>query len=308
MSLFVLEQVNFVFFDVCDLNNIYNDSFQYSLPKTVLESYVSGKSFDHKELYTLKERQDLEDDIREIFDNIISQNPTHGNWAVMTAGAPGAGKTTKMRQELEELNWNAAYICPDDVCLKSQTHTFLKDLKTIGVNEENVAERLTLYTKWRPASNAATHLILANLIREKYNFYFGTTSTGPATFRFCDFLKQQGYQVRFIHISAPDDVRWDSLKERDKVFVQTTEQDTREKGLLLPQRIADTYLKYADQIDFYYRAAVSKDANLAARWVKGKGITVIDSEDYKKIKTLHNTAVEALNKPDLKWESTVEAN
>lgn len=295
-----------MFFDVCDLSSIYNENFQYSLPKTVLESYISGKAFDHTELYTLEERKDLEDDTREIFEKILSKNPTHGNWAVMTAGGPGAGKTTKMRQELEAAGNNVAYICPDDVCLKSQTRTFLKDVEATGVSEENVAERLSLYNKWRPGSNAATHLILANLIREKYNFYFGTTSTGPATFRFCDFLKKQGYQIRFIHISAPDDVRWESLKERDKTFVQTTEQDVREKGLLLPQRIADTYLKYADLIDFYYRGGVREDAHLAARWVKGEGISIVDPEDYQKIKTLHNTAIESLNLPELAWETTVE--
>lgn len=296
-----------MFFDVCDLSSIYNENFQYSLPKTVLESYISGKAFDHSDLYTLGEREDLEEDTREIFAGILSKNPTHGNWAVMTAGGPGAGKTVKMRQELEAVEDNIAYICPDDVCLKSQKRTFLKDVEAMGVNEENVAERLALYCKWRPGSNAATHLILANLIREKYNFYFGTTSTGPSTFRLCDLLKKQGYKIRFIHISAPDDVRWNSLRERDKTFVQTTEQDTREKGLLLPQRIADTYLKYADVIDFYYRGGVSEDANLAAHWVRDEGLTVIDPEDYQKIKTLHNTAIEALNRPELAWENTVEA-
>jgi hypothetical protein len=53
-----------------------------------------------------------------------------------------------------------------------------------------------------------------------------------------------------IHVSAPDDVRWGSIQERDKTFVQTTEQDIKEKWLLLPQRINDTFLKYADRLSF----------------------------------------------------------
>ena len=50
---------------------------------------------------------------------------------------------------------------------------------------------------------------------------------------------------------APDDVRWACVKQRDKTFAQTTEQDVIEKGLLLPQRINDMFLAYADRIDFY---------------------------------------------------------
>lgn len=47
--------------------------------------------------------------------------------------------------------------------------------------------------------------------------------------------------------------------------VQTTEQDVREKGLLLSQRINDTFLKYVDEIKFYYRDGVKQDAVLAAK-------------------------------------------
>lgn len=169
------------------------------------------------------------------------------------------------------------------------------------------------YNKWRPGSNAATHLILGNLIREKCAFYFGTTSSGPATANFFEFLKKQGYKIRLIHVSAPDYVRWDSIKERDKTFVQTTEQDIKEKGLLLPQRINDTYLKYPDEIEFYHRDGVHQDAIFAAKWRRNEegskkigSLQIIDSDRYEKIKAIHNGAVEILKRPELRWESTVE--
>lgn len=267
--------------------------------------------FDHPEVYSEEEGMRLREDINDLYQKILSANPVKGNLAVMTAGAPGAGKTTKMRQDLERKAADGksyAYICPDDVCLKNQTRTYLAEIQSGNGSKE---ARQNAYNKWRPGSNAATHLILANLIREKYSFYFGTTSTGSATSKFFDFLKKRGYQIRLIHVSAPDDVRWESIKERDKTFVQTTEQDVREKGLLLPQRINDTFLSYADEIEFYYRGGVDQNALLAAKWTRNIGtqvgtLQIIDASKYDQIKMIHNSAVERLNRPELLWESTVE--
>jgi len=177
-----------------------------------------------------------------------------------------------------------------------------------------MAARQNAYNKWRPGSNAATHLILGNLIREKCAFYFGSTSSGPATGKFFEFLKTQGYTIMVIHVSAPDDVRWGSIQERDKTFVQTTEQDVKEKGLLLPQRINDTFLKYADEIEFYYRGDVKQDAVLAARWLKNEDVSefagtlqILEPKQYEQIKSVHNAAVDILKKPELLWEEAVES-
>ena len=68
------------------------------------------------------------------------------------------------------------------------------------------------------------------------------------TYKFFEFLKEQGYRIRIIHVSASDDVRWGSIQERDQSFVQTTEEDVRMKGLMVPQRITDTFLTHADEI------------------------------------------------------------
>lgn len=297
-------------FDVCEMHHIYSENYQYSLPQKFMESYLSGKAFDNPEYYTTEESVRLREDINEIYQTIISADPIKERVAVMTAGAPGAGKTIKMKQELETDRLKGhfyAYICPDDVCLKSQTRTYIAEVEK---GDGSPSERQMAYNKWRPGSNAATHLILANLIREKYAFYFGTTSTGPATGKFLEFLKSQGYYIKLIHVSAPDDVRWKSIKERDKTFIQTTEQDVREKGLLLPQRINDTYLKYADEIGFYYRDGVKKDAVLAATWIRNKdeglslgALEVLLPEEYEKIKSIHNEAAKILSRPDLYWET-----
>ena len=56
-------------FDVCSLDNIYNstDGFEYSLPRAVLEEYLSGKAFDNKEVYSEEDSRNLRDDIQEIY-------------------------------------------------------------------------------------------------------------------------------------------------------------------------------------------------------------------------------------------------
>lgn len=300
--------------DVCNLNLIYDKGrYEYSLPKAVLESFLSGKAFDNPDVYTDGESARLRADINAIFQKILSANPVKMNLAVITAGAPGAGKTMKMREDLAEnasYGRNFAYVDPDDVCLKNQTRTYKADIESGNGSKE---ARQAAYNKWRPGSNAATHLILGNLIRDGYAFYFGSTSSGPSTNKSFEFLKNQGYQIRLIHVTAPDEVRWESIKERDKTFVQTTEQDVKEKGLLLPQRIMDTFLAYADEIEFYYRDGVKKDAQLAATWVRNKEggealgtLKVADPSQYEKIKAIHNEAVKVLGKPELQWESTVE--
>lgn len=301
--------------DVCELNAIYNPhGYSYSLPKNVLEGFLHGKAFDHPNLYTEEELARLKTDINELFQSMVSGQPVKGNQAIISAGDLGAGKTVLLNQKLQkaaEAGFKYPYVCPDDVCLKRQTRTYVADIEAGDGSPES---RKMSYDKWRPGSNVATHLLLANLIREKYSFYFGTTCSSPLTCKFFEFLKSQGYQIKVLHVSAPDKVRRDSIQERDKTFIQATEKDIKEKGQLVPQRINDTFLKYADEIEFYYRPEVSSDAVLAARWIKtsdhskliGK-LAIIDKGAYEGVKTVHNTAIDALKKPELRWEATVEA-
>lgn len=304
---------NVATYDVCNTNLIYEGEggYNYSLPKDTLVSYLSGKAFDNPQAYSQLESSYLREDINDLFQKIISRNPVREKVAVITAGAPGAGKTIKLRQDLEANGGQFAYICPDDVCLKNQTRTYGVDIEHVDGSKEAYQ---AAYNKWRPGSNAATHLILGNLIRENYAFYFGSTSTSPFTYKFFDFLKKQGYKIRLLHITAPDKVRWESIKERDKTFVQTTEQDVQEKGLLLPQRIMDTFLAYADEIEFYYRDGLKEDAKLAAKWVRISDsevcgtLQVLSSSLYEQIKSAHDAALKVLQRADLKWEQTVEKN
>lgn len=109
--------------DICNLDLLYTDAYTYSLPRNILQSFLSGKAFDNKEVYTDDEAARLDKDINGLWQVIMATNPVQEKWAVITAGAPGAGKTTKLRQDLKEqenAGLNYAYACPDDVCLKGQ--------------------------------------------------------------------------------------------------------------------------------------------------------------------------------------------
>ncbi len=311
--------------DVCDLNEIYCQEFKYSLPRPVLESFLDGKAFDHKESYTAEEKECLANDIRSIYDSLnFGSSGRLGDppLAVITAGAPGAGKTVLMLHDLQMCHRKAAYVDPDDVSLKKMKTTYQAELrdKTAALNgkivdpEERISAerrlRQELYDKWRPASNGIHHILAAHVIRSKSDFYFGSCLSSPASAFFLRFLKEQGYRIKLLHLMAPDSVRWGSVKERDKVFVQTTEQDIVEKGFLVPQRILDTYLKFADEIEFYYRGDVKESAVLAAVWTRERQprLTVLHREAYESIKKIHNAVCEILNRSDLLWESAVEKN
>lgn len=294
-------------FDICDTTHIYNDSFTYSLPLAEIKKFISGEAFNNTP-YTKAEIARVKDDISSIYHTILKQNPVKQKLAIISAGAPGAGKTFLLNQLLLDEKFhgkNYAYICPDDVCLKQQTTTYLADK---GDGSKEALEKA--YNKWRPASNAATHLILGNLIRQNYAFYYGTTSSSPYTYRFFEFLKEKGYRIKLIHVSATDKVRWDSIMDRDKTFVQTTERDVAEKGILIIPRLRDTFLKYADEIDFYFREKVASDAQLAARWVRNEAgshklgmLFIIDPEQYDNLKHIHNLTVSTHDF----WETEVEA-
>jgi len=312
--------------NACDFKEIYNERFQYCVPEGVVRSFFEGNSFGRTEPYSPTEQRRLTDDINTIYGSILTRNPIQEKLAVISAGAPGAGKTTIIRQQLEEYALRGkqfAYIDPDDVCLKEMKQTWAADLeKSLRYADQAHADdriaqekqiRENGYDKWRPGSNAANHLILANLIRQNYAFYFGTTSSSPLTANTFKYLKEKGYRIHLIHVIAPDDVRWNSIRKRDKSFVQTTEDDTIEKGRLVPQRINDTYLKYADQIDFYFRGEVKEDATLTATWIRSSKeestgeLKIFEQEMYRTMVRVHNEICATLEEPDdtILWENSV---
>ncbi len=302
--------------NICDLSLIYNKEFTYFLPQTTLLDYFNGGGFNYDEEYSESEKENLRIDVEQIYKS--HRGTVSKPVAIISAGAPGAGKTVLLEQLLQKKEYqDFAYIDPDAVCLKNMSHTYLPELmRSIGsiecssYNECLKAEmeiRKDAYTKWRPASNAAAHIILGNYIREKAALFYGTTSTSSDVADRFQLFKDHGYKIHLIHVSAPDNVRWKSIHLRDKEFVQTTEEDIIKKGQLVPQRL-EAYLKFADQIDFYYRDKADGDATLAAVWIKDtKSLEIKNNSAYPKMVELHDEACAKLERSDANWGESILA-
>lgn len=290
--------------ELFNMDTIYNSEFTYSLPRTVLESWGKGLGFpDNKVEYTAEEIEALEFDIMEIWTRIQSRKLAQTKEIVLTAGAPGVGKTL-LERGMWESTPEFAYICPDDVCLKEMGKTYRE-----MVAKDSSPEGLkAAYNKWRAASNYAHHIITANLIRQNQSFYFGTTASGDKTFLFLDFLKKNGYSIRILYVSAPDQVRFDSIAARDKVFIQTTDQDVLNKQLMVHERVQDTFVKYAGRIDFFFRTAVNAAPILAATWIRNEDGTaemqVVDEVAYNEMTALHDKVCDGMKKPEHHWANT----
>ncbi len=286
-------------FNICNLDTIYSGDFSYSVPRPMMEGFLSGVAFDNKVPYTEEEKNQLARDISSLYQEIMGVDPEREGHCVLTAGGPGAGKTRQMRADLQEKGRKYAYIDPDDVCLKKIT-----GFQTDIANDPSPQGRKAAYDKWRPASNAMNHLILAHFIQDRVSFYFGTTATSPAVGKLFDLLKKQDYTTRIIHMTTPDEIRWASIQERDKTFIQTTEEDVRDKGKMFPERLGD-YLGHAGKIDFYYRPEVGEGGRLAAEWESGK-LMIRDESAYEQVKNRHDALVQASGRADLAWDKQIE--
>ena len=284
--------------DVNNLSQIYNPpDYEYSVARNKVEENLQGITFREKEApYTQQEQERVKQDAQLVWDSVAGNYVQQGpKTATFTAGAPGAGKTTLLAALRIP---GIPYIDFDDVSLKGMKSTYVAE-------NDRTAHA---YTKWRPGSHYVTHVVTANLWRLGYDFYFGTTSTSPFTRLTYQKVKDLGYTLKVIHLSAPDDARFESTKKREESWVQSTFEDTIEKGKMLPQRINDTFLKFADEIDFYWRGAADEKAEHAATWTRGRGIQVINPRLYDQVKGLHNAQVRSLPQVDesLLWENSVE--
>ncbi len=305
--------------NICDLTAVYQgpEGFNYSVPQGTLNEWLQGVGFGRELPYTPPEVTALQKDANEIFAKQITQGLTQGREVIITAGAPGAGKTTLLEQikgERELKGDRLGYSDPDAVSLKQMTRTYQAQIQEADGSrslEEQKTIRETAYADWRPASNAVHHLMNAHFMGTGISFCYGTTATGDKTHYGLKALKDQGYKITLIHLTAPDDVRVASIQERDKEFIQTTPADIVEKAKLLPQRIADTYTAFADTIQFYHRDGVHTDAVLSAVWTRGEEgqpptISIQNQDAYDAVRTWHNSNLNG--RDELQWEKTVEAH
>ncbi|MBX9923533.1 MAG: zeta toxin family protein [Rhabdochlamydiaceae bacterium] len=306
----------FSFSDICNINRIYNENYEYFLQKKTLEKLISGKALDHPYEYSEQEQENLQEDIRDIYRKTISEHCTDKSntkpLAIITAGASGAGKTSLLRQNLEKNKSQEnvyIYVCADETCLKNQMRTYQKDIQD---SDLSLNSRQKIFNKWRPSSHGIKHLILGNLIRDKKSFCLGTSCTEPGTEQFFKLLKKQGYQIQLLYVTAPDEIRWNSIQERNKTFIHGyshTLEGIKKHAELLAEQVC-SFPDFADEIAFYYRKSVHESAQLTALWTRNTprsetlgSLQIFSPSEYTEIKKIHNEAIKRIQRPDLNWEN-----
>ncbi|MCY4044128.1 MAG: zeta toxin family protein [Cellvibrionales bacterium] len=265
-----------------DVSTIYTKEFTYVIPQAQMKLWLDGGGYKETVSYSVDEKRLIETLAKELIDRV--NGAKQERLAIITAGAPGAGKSTLTEQILDK---SMVVIDPSH-----QLKMIYYKLITSGkLNPEVLLEqhgKEAQLIKWRPASNYVAHLGLAHAIKNGKAFYFGSCSAGAETPKFYEFLKREGYTVEVVHVSSPKSVRLASITERNKLFYQSLPWDVAKKAAEVVNRIADTFLSKADKVSFYWRGGITSNAGLASEWSKKEGtMKIAESDAYSQIKKQH---------------------
>lgn len=286
------------------IDGIYNKEYYHFFPKYLVISYLSGKALKNSQMYTLTERGLLSADINLYYKSILEQNPMKKKIAVIAIGPSGSGKEMLLMTQFMEQNKTKdkyVYISTEE-CLKSQMLTYRQDKIIYPFFQEKIR------AKWLPGAKAGAQLLLANIVKKNYSFYYQTSGLSPETQHKFHVLTERGYRITLLHLTAPEEVRIESAKKKGK---HLTPDKAHFQGLQLAERLYDTYFAYAYQLFFYYRESAEKDAQLAATWIRNKDtpggkITIVSQPLYEQIILTQNIAAIALRRDDLLWEKVTE--
>ncbi len=213
---------------------------------------------------------------------VIGRKPIY----MATAGAPLAGKSTILEQELAsmpEFRDKAYKVDPDRWVMSYMVRAYHGHMMAAGMvanaPDFQYAQRRA-YDILRPASNIIATEILDQGTRCGCDVIHGTTSTGAHVPGMLEKLKEAGYQIDLLLCGAPDKMRGDAAAYRaeEQGYYQSTPEDVVNKGLLFPQRVSD-YFKYADNLTIFWRDGVTKDAIRSAEYRNGK-LQILDGAAY----------------------------
>lgn len=207
---------------------------------------------------------------------------------VATAGAPLAGKSTVLEQEIEanpERYSNLAKVDPDRYGMSFMVHTYHNYLMSAGMiadAESFEAAQQRAYDVARPASNFLTLEIFNVAAQSKCNIAHGTTMTSPHAAGLLQSLRNNGYEIDLLLCNAEDEMRADAQQYRASVqgHYQSTPEDVINKGIEFPKRMED-YFTLADNLSVFWRDGVTEDAVKAAVYSQGR-MEVLDQEAYER--------------------------
>jgi len=221
-----------------------------------------------------------------------------------TAGAPAAGKTTVLEQQIAadpETYGDLVRADPDVYSMRSMVHTyhdFLLSPLLVAESPDYRSAQRRAYDIARPWSNIFANEVINEAIGAGFSLAHGTTMTGGSVRELLTSIREAGCEVHLLLCYAPDRVRDDSASYRATVQgnYQATAQDVHAKGRLFPQRFA-SYFSLADRLTLFWRTGVTDRACEAAVYAQGKAC-VVDETAFDHFRTKYEDDCRALGRGD----------
>ena len=266
-----------------------------------MEQYDSGQLAEQYPEVNLTKIVQLMSKDRPIVRDICfdGTTPTEQKIYLATAGAPCAGKSTILEQVMLSNNRysNLVKVDPDRWGMLYMLYTYTAYMMGAAMTanaESYKAAQVRAYDVCRPASNILTLEIMNEAVDKGYSLVHGTTMTGAHVGSLMANLSEKGYEIDLIICMASDETRAQAAAHRSNVqgYYQSTPEDVREKGILLPQRM-ETYFLYADNLSFFWREDSTSNAVLVAKSMKGSNLEIIDEIGWSMLSSKHNADAES---------------
>lgn len=272
-----------------------------SASELISSAFVAGNLNGYTELENQLILDDL-NNIRQLCFRDTSPAKEAERIYVATAGGPGASKSTILETYLHAHS-NFVYADPDQQALRYMINTYLKGRNNFTISKaSNYQDVLASgYEKWRGASNYIACTIMNEAFSKGYNIAHGTTSTAKQVTGLYEKLKACHYKIVLLLCGSTDQNRVGAINHRAATqgFVQSSEQDTLDKGKAFPERFPD-YFKYGDEIHLYWTETFSKGSALAAIYdTKSKSLTIKNQDALDRFIRQYPTVVAHLNGANL---------
>ena len=286
------------------------------IPQSVIDDWYSKYAGDstlwtkYPEIGTEKAGliSELVERDRPILHQICFQNaqPVEGRKPiyVATAGAPLAGKSTVLEQEMAgnpERYRNIVKVDPDRWGMLFMANTYHGHLMAASI-VANAPDFQTAqgraYDIARPGSNFLTLEILNEAVDGNYDIAHGTTMTGEHIKDLLSGLKQKGYEIDLLLCGAEDEMRADAQQYRANVqgYYQSTPDEVISKGIAFPQKMKD-YFELGDNLAVFWRDGVIDNAVKAAVYTNGQRI-ILDQRAYDRFVNKYKADCYALACPE----------
>lgn len=118
------------------------------------------------------------------------------------------------------------------------------------------------YNHWREASIWISELVFLLAVAHKFDICHDTTHTSKFSFYTFDVLKEYGYNIEVLMMTASDDARRAAKGARE--IMQVTDEDFKSKVLSGEQ--VNMFMKYADKISLFYNDEKFVEADSQKSW------------------------------------------